>query len=221
MPSTSSHNSCGPNSFGPNSCDPNSRRLASALPRRMPRLMPLMMPLLAGLGLLGGCFGGGMPDRMELTMEEGLAAPRPEPGPIRFVWEGEDGTNTALISTTTSTTTPPTEDFIARQIIEDHQRRPRYPSRIVPPLNPNAPPTPPRRDPAITLVPLDGGLVVRKRAATQSGDVNVGQQVTVPVQRLINNAPAGRIAIGSPAGGRVTVLGVTEETIIPGTAKGP
>ena len=80
---------------------------------------------------------------------------------------------------------------------------------------------PPRREPAITLVPLDGGLVIRKRAAAQSGDVTVGQEVNVPVQRLLNNAPAGHLSIGNPAGGRVTVLGVTEETILPGTTKGP
>jgi len=73
-------------------------------------------------------------------MEESVAAPQPEPGPIKFVWEGADGDATALITTTTSTTTAPTERFIARQIIEDHQRRPRHPSRILPPLDLNAPP---------------------------------------------------------------------------------
>ena len=158
---------------------------------------------------------------MELTMAESVAEPPAEAGPIQFVWEDGNGQRTALISTTTSTTTSPTERFIARQKIEEHRRRPPHAHRIVPPLNPNAPPTPPRREPAITLVPLDGGLVIRKRAAAQSGDVNIGQEANVPVQRLINNAPAGRLSIGGPAGGRVTVLGVTQETIIPGTTKGP
>ena len=65
--------------------------------------------------------------------------------------------------TTTSTTTSPTERFIARQKIEEHRRKPTHQHRIIPPLNPNAPQTPPRREPAITLVPLDathtGGVV--------------------------------------------------------------
>ena len=188
----------------------------------LPLLRPLfLLPLFLPLFLLGGCLAGGTPAGMELTMEESAAEPQPEPGPIKFVWEGEDGETSALITTTTSTTTSPTETFIARQIIEDHRRRPRHPNRIVPPLDPDAPPTPPRREPAITLVPLDGGLVVRKRAAAQSGDVNIGQEANEPVQRLINNAPAGRLSISSPAGGRVTVLGVTQEAIIPGTTKGP
>ena len=91
----------------------------------------------------------------------------------------------------------------------------------MPPLNPNPPPTPPKREPLIRLVPLDGGLVIRKRAAAQSGDVTVGQEVNASVQRLINNAPAVYLSICSPASGRVTVLGVTEENILPGTTKGP
>jgi len=198
---------------------PNDRGLAAARPVLAPLLaMPL---LLLPLFLLGGCFSGGAPAGMDLTMEETVAEPQPEPGPIKFVWEGEDGETAALISTTTSTTTPPTEHFIARQKIAEHRRKPLHAHRIVPPLNPNAPPTPPKREPLIRLVPLDGGLVIRKRAAAQSGDVTVGQEVNVPVQRLLNNAPAGHLSIGSPAGGRVTVLGVTEETILPGTTKRP
>ena len=191
------------------------------VPRRATLFLPLLLPLFLPLFLLGGCLAGGAPAGMELTMDETVAEPQPEPGPIKFVWEGEDGETSALITTTTSTTTSPTETFIARQIIEDHRRRPRHPSRIVPPLDPDAPPTPPRREPLVRLVPLDGGLVVRKRAAARSGDVNIGQEANVPVQRLINNAPAGRLSIGGAAGGRVTVLSVTEETIIPGTTKGP
>ena len=94
--------------------------------------------------------------------------------------------------------------------------------RIVPPLDPNAPPTPPRREPAITLVPLDGGLGIRKSAAAQTGDVLTGQESAgTPPQRLINNPPSGSLSVGNLRGGRVTVLGVTEETILPGTTKGP
>ena len=108
---------------------PNDRGLAAARPVLAPLLaMPL---LLLPLFLLGGCFLGGAPAGMDLTMEETVAEPQPEPGPIKFVWEGEDGETAALISTTTSTTTSPTERFIARQKIEEH--------RIVPSLNPNAP----------------------------------------------------------------------------------
>ena len=79
---------------------------------------------------------------MELTMAESLAEPPAEAGPIQFVWEDGNGQRTALISTTTSTTTSPTERFIARQKIEEHRRRPPHAHRIVPPLNPNASPTP-------------------------------------------------------------------------------
>ena len=82
--------------------------------------------------------------------------------------------------------------------------------------------SPPRREPAITLVPLDGGLVIRKRAAAQTGDVLTGQESAgTPPQRLINNPPSGSLSVGNLRGGRVTVLGVTEETILPGTTKGP
>ena len=42
-----------------------------------------------------------------------------------------------------------------------------------------------------------------------------------PPQRLINNPPSGSLSVGNLRGGRVTVLGVTEETILPGTTKGP
>ena len=38
---------------------------------------------------------------------------------------------------------------------------------------------------------------------------------------LINNLPSGSLSVGNLRGGRVTVLGVTEETILPGTTKGP
>ena len=159
---------------------------------------------------------------MELTMAESVAEPPAEAGPIQFVWEDGNGQRTALISTTISTTTSPTERFIARQKIEEHRRLQPHQHRIVPPLNPNAPPTPPRREPAITLVPLDGGLVIRKRAAAQTGDVLTGQESAgTPPQRLINNPPSGSLSVGNLRGGRVTVLGVTEETILPGTTKGP
>ena len=85
-----------------------------------------------------------------------------------------------------------------------------------------APPTPPSREPAITLVPLDGGLVIRKRAAAQTGDVLTGQEsASTPPQRPINNPPWGSLSVGNLRGGRVDVLGVTEKTILPGTTKGP
>jgi len=42
-----------------------------------------------------------------------------------------------------------------------------------------------------------------------------------PPQRLINNPPSGSLSVGNLRGGQVTVLGVTEETILPGTTKGP
>ena len=60
---------------------------------------------------------------MNLTMGETFAEPQPEPGPIKFVWEGEDGETAALISNTTSTTTLHTEHFIARQKIAEHRRK--------------------------------------------------------------------------------------------------
>ena len=213
-----------PNSRGPAAARPFLPAPILAAPILPAPILPapiLAAPILASLLLLGGCFWGGAERSLELTGEERVAEPRPAPGPIQFVWEGEDGTRTALISTTTSTTTPPTESFIARQKIAEHRRRPRHAHRIIPPLNPNAPPTPPRREPAITLVPLDGGLVIRKRAAAQSGDVSIGQETPAAPQRLINNPPSGRLSIGGPAGGRVTVLGVTQEIITPGTTKGP
>ena len=120
---------------------------------------------------------------MELTMAESVAEPPAEAGPIRFVWEDGNGQRTALISTTNSTTTSPTERFIPLQKIEEHRRRPPHAHRIIPPLNPNAPPMPP--------------------------------------QRLNNNPPSGSLSIGNLRGGRVTVLGITEETILPGTTKDP
>ena len=71
-------------------------------------------------------------------------------------------------------------------------------------------------------MPLDGGLVIRKRAAARTGDVLTGQESAgTPPQRLINNPPSGSLSVGNLRGGRVTVLGVTEETILPGTTKGP
>ena len=120
---------------------------------------------------------------MELTMAESVAEPPAEAGPTQFVWEDGNGQRTALISTTTSTTTSPTGRFIARQTIKEHRRWPPHAHRIVPPLNPNAPPT--------------------------------------PLQRLINNPPSGSLSVGNLRGGRVTMLGITEETILPGTTKGP
>ena len=78
------------------------------------------------------------------------------------------------------------------------------------------------REPTITLVPLDSGLVIRKRAVAQTGDVQTGQESAgTPPQWLINNPPSGSLSVGNLRGGRVTVLGVTEETILPGTTKGP
>ena len=38
---------------------------------------------------------------------------------------------------------------------------------------------------------------------------------------LINNLPSGSLSVRNLRGGRVTVPGVTEETILPGTTKGP
>ena len=59
-------------------------------------------------------------------------------------------------------------------------------------------------------------------AAAQTGDVLTGQESAgTPPQRLINNPPSGSLSVGNLRGGRVTVLGVTEETILPGTTKGP
>ena len=42
-----------------------------------------------------------------------------------------------------------------------------------------------------------------------------------PPERLINNPPSGSLSVGNLRGGRVTVLGVTEETILPSTTEGP
>ena len=159
---------------------------------------------------------------MELTMAESVAEPPAEAGPIQFVWENGNGQRTALISTTTSTTTSPTERFIARQKIEEHRRLQPHQHRIVPPPKPNAPPTPPSREPAITLVPLDGGHVIRKHAPAQTDDVLTAQEsANTPPQRLINNQLSGSLSVGNLRGGRVTVLGVTKETILPATTKGP
>jgi hypothetical protein len=126
------------------------------------------MPLLL---VLGGCLWGGAERSMELTTAKSLAEPPAEAEPIQFVWEDGNDQRTALISTTTSNTISPTERFIARQKIEEHRRRQTHAHRIVPPLNPKAPP---RRKPAITLVPLDCELIICKRAAEQTGDVLTG-----------------------------------------------
>ena len=78
--------------------------------------------------------------------------------------------------------------------------------------------SPPRREPAITLVPLDSELVILKRAAAQTGDVLTGQEsASTAPQRLINNLPSDRLPVGNLRGGRVAVLGVSEETVLPGT----
>jgi hypothetical protein len=59
-------------------------------------------------------------------------------------------------------------------------------------------------------------------AAAQTGDVlTVQESAGTPPQLLINNPPSGSLSVGNLRGGRVTVLGVTEETILPGTTKGP
>ena len=42
-----------------------------------------------------------------------------------------------------------------------------------------------------------------------------------PPQHLINKPPSGSLSVGNLQGGRVSVLGVTEETIFPGTIQGP
>ena len=79
----------------------------------------------------------------------------------------------------------------------------------------------PRREPAITQVPLDDGLVIRKHLAAQTGDVLTGQESAgTPPQRLINNPPSRSLSVGNLRGERVTVLGVTEEAILPSTTKG-
>ena len=44
---------------------------------------------------------------------------------------------------------------------------------------------------------------------------------SAPPRRLIKNPPSGSLSVANLRGGRVTVLGVTEETILPGTTKGP
>ena len=138
------------------------------------------LALLAGgaaLLALAGCFGGGvsggMADGMQLTAEEAAATP-PEDGPIKFVWEGADGKRTVLISTTTSTTSSPTETFIARQKIAEHRQQPTHAHRLLPSINPATEgSTPPQSGDqrVIRLVPLDAGLVIRKRAAAAAGDV--------------------------------------------------
>ncbi|MGC6520227.1 MAG: hypothetical protein ACON37_09430 [Candidatus Puniceispirillaceae bacterium] len=129
----------------------------------------------SGSGMSGG-MSGGMSDSMQLTAEEAAAAPPPEDGPIKFVWEGDDGKTTTLISTTTSTTGTPTETFIARQKIAEYRRKPTYAHRILPSIDPdgeeNTPPQSGTRT-EVRLIPLDAGLVIRKRAEAAAGDVTV------------------------------------------------
>jgi len=143
-----------------------------------PRLVGIPKLFLGGAALLAlaGCFGGGMSGGMQLTAEETTATPQEESGPIKFVWEGDDGKTTTLISTTTSTTGTPTETFIARQKIAEHRRKPDFAHRILPSINPNGSEnTPPQagRGQQIRLIPLDNGLIIRKRAEEAAGDVTV------------------------------------------------
>ena len=75
---------------------------------------------------------------------------------------------------------------------------------------------------ASSLAALISGRKNASIAAAQTGDVLTGQESAgTPPQRLINNPPSGSLSVGNLRGGRVTVLGVTEETILPGTTKGP
>ena len=113
---------------------PNDRGLAAARPVLAPLLaMPL---LLLPLFLLGGCFSGGAPAGMDLTMEETVAEPQPEPGPIKFVWEGDGDSDAVVIGTTTSTTSAPTAAVIARKVIAEHRSRPVVDNRIQPVIDP-------------------------------------------------------------------------------------
>ena len=67
---------------------------------------------------------------------------------------------------------------------------------------------------------MGGGIVFC--AAAQTGDVLTGQESAgTPPQRLINNPPSGSLCVGSLRDRRVTVLGITEETTLTGTSKGP
>ena len=143
---------------------------------RPPLVRPLAL-LAGGLALLAlaGCSGGSMSDSMQLTAEEATATPPVvEDGPIKFVWEGQDGKRTTLISTTTSTTSAPTETFIARQKIAEYWRKPTHAHRLLPAIDPategNTPPQSGDKR-VIRLVPLDAGLVIRKRAEAATRDV--------------------------------------------------
>ena len=198
----------------------------------LPRpLRPLA--LLAGSAVLlalAGCFGGGMSDGMQLTAEEAAAGPPAEEGAIRFVLQTPSEGENMLIGTTTSTTSVPTTAYIARQKIHEHRHRPVVSNRIQPVIDPNRvnehPPQSGETE-QIRLVPLDGGNTIRRRAGAAAivGEVTVlgvaQEGAGTPPQRLINNPPLGSLSVGNLQGGRITVLGVTEETIIPGTAKGP
>jgi len=161
---------------------PGTRPPGTRPPGARPRLVGIPKLFLGGAALLAlaGCFGGGMSDGMsggmQLTAEETTATPPEESGPIKFVWEGDDGETTTLISTTTSTTGTPTETFIARQKIAEHRRKPDFAHRILPSINPNGSEnTPPQagRGQQIRLIPLDNGLIIRKRAEEAAGDVTV------------------------------------------------
>ena len=59
-------------------------------------------------------------------------------------------------------------------------------------------------------------------ASAPPRNVLTGQESAgTPPQRLINNPPSGSLSVGNLRGGWVTVLGVTKETILPGTTEGP
>ena len=141
-------------------------------------LATVVATVVAGAVLLAlaGCSGGEMSDSMQLTAEETTATPPPvvEEGPIKFVWDAGNGQRTTLISTTTSTTSAPTETFIARQKIAEYWRKPNHPIRLPPMMDPetegNTPP-PSGTVKVLRLVPLDAGLVIRKRAEAAKENV--------------------------------------------------
>ena len=58
-------------------------------------------------------------------------------------------------------------------------------------------------------------------ASAPPRNVLTGQESAgTPPQRLINNPPSRSLSVGNLRGERVTVLGVTEKTILPSTNKG-